>query len=164
MFTCQTQSVSCVPRCNEKTAGAHVMINALLQTSVNSRNILMTWILRGWCLRPTLLMTKITLSRRNLSPPSSPTPSVLDTCRVCSFIFIFSKFYYVVIHISHFEMNCWILPWSFRVTSPLCSPGAALVGDREEEETSEWAVYLPHTESRCILNKLLAGQQHLNPI
>ena len=142
MFTCQTQSVSCVPRCNEKTAGAHVMINALLQTSVNSRNILMTWILRGWCLRPTLLMTKITLSRRNLSPPSSPTPSVLDTCRVRSFIFIFSKFYYVVIHISHFEMNCWILPWSFRVTSPLCSPGAALVGDREEEETSELAFYL----------------------
>ena len=75
MFTCQTQSVSCVPRCNETTAGAYVMINALLQTSVNSRNILMTWILRGWCLRPTLLMTKITLSRRNLSPPSSPTPS-----------------------------------------------------------------------------------------
>ena len=95
MFTCQTQSVSCVPRCNETTAGAYVMINALLQTSVNSRNILMTWILRGWCLRPTLLMTKITLSRRNLSPPSSPTPSVLDTCRVCSFIFIFSEFYYI---------------------------------------------------------------------
>lgn len=143
MFTCQTQSVSCTTRCNETTAGAYVMINALLQTSVNSRNILMTWILREWCLRPTLLMTKITLSRRDLSPPSSPTPSVHDTCivcRVCSCIF--SELYYIVIHISHFKMNCWILPWSFRVTSPLSSPGPALVGDREEEETSELAFYL----------------------
>lgn len=41
-------------------------------------------------------------------------------------------------------MNCWILPWSFRVTSPLSLPArckeASLVGDWEEE-TSELAFY-----------------------
>ena len=85
MLSCHTQSVSCALRGNETTAGAQVMINALLQTSVNSGNILMTWILRE-----RLMLAAHTFDDRdniiywrNLSPPSSPTLNpYLDTCIV----------------------------------------------------------------------------------
>ena len=44
------------------------------------------------------------------------------------------------------------MPLSFRVTSPLSSPGPALVGDREEEETSaesdDGGINMPATMSQ----------------